>query len=98
MKYSKNFYQIKSNEIIFDLVKQEIDKIGYYNLPLQDTTSIKTFAKTIKQKYIVVIGIGGSTLGTYAIYNFLKKSNSCKKSLHFFESTDPMDIKTRLKK
>ena len=52
MKYSKNFYQIKSNEIIFDLVKQEIDKIGYYNLPLQDTTSMKTFAKTIKQKYI----------------------------------------------
>ena len=98
MQYSKNFYQIKSNEIIFDAVKEEIDEIGYYNLPLQDTTSIKEFAKNIKQKYIAVIGIGGSTLGTTAIYNFLKKSNKYDKSLHFFESTDPMDIKARVSK
>jgi len=98
MQYSKNFYQIKSNEIIFDAVKNEIDEIGYYNLPLQDTTSIKEFSKNIKQKYIAVIGIGGSTLGTTAIYNFLKKSNKYDKSLHFFESTDPMDIKARVSK
>ncbi|MEO1953315.1 MAG: glucose-6-phosphate isomerase, partial [Campylobacterales bacterium] len=42
--------------------------------------------------------IGGSTLGTYAIYNFLKKSQTYSKKLHFFESTDPMDIKARLAK
>ena len=44
------------------------------------------------------MGIGGSTLGTYAIHNFLKKTNTYEKQLHFFESTDPMDIQTRLKK
>jgi len=96
MQYSKNFYQIKSNETIFEAIKEEVDTIGYYNLPLQDITDIKEYAKTIKQKYIAIIGIGGSTLGTIAIYDFLKQSNTYDKSLHFFESTDPMDIKTRL--
>ena len=98
MNYSKNFYQIKSNEEIFEALKEEVDIIGYYNLPLQDTTSIKEYARTIDKKYIAIIGIGGSTLGTIAIYNFLKKANSYDKFLIFFESTDPMDIKARLNK
>ncbi|MEA3352948.1 MAG: glucose-6-phosphate isomerase [Campylobacterota bacterium] len=96
MKYTKNFYQIKSNEIIFEAIKGETDSIGYYNLPLQDTKHIRDFAKTVKQKYIAVVGIGGSTLGTYAIYNFLQRSNQFEKILSFFESTDPTDIKSRL--
>lgn len=98
MQYSKNFYQIKSNEEIFNLVKEELDTIGYYKLPQQDTTRIKRFAANVIQKNIAIIGIGGSTLGTYAIYNFLKKAHSYEKTLHFFESTDPMDIKARLNK
>jgi len=98
MRYNKNFYQIKSNETIFDMIVNEIDEIGYYSLPTQDTTNIKQYAKTVKQKDIVIIGIGGSTLGTFAIYNFLKKSNSYDKKLHFFESTDPTDIKSRIAK
>jgi glucose-6-phosphate isomerase len=75
-----------------------VDTIGYYNLPLQDTTKIKDYAKTITKKYIAVIGIGGSTLGTVAIYNFLKKTKKYEKFLYFFESTDPMDIQARLNK
>ena len=59
MNYSKNFYQIKSNEEIFEALKEEVDIIGYYNLPLQDTTSIKEYARTIDKKYIAIIGIGG---------------------------------------
>jgi len=98
MQYSKNFYQIKSNETIFQAIKDEVDSIGYYNLPLQDTTKIKDYAKTITKKYIAVIGIGGSTLGTVAIYNFLKKTKEYEKFLYFFESTDPMDIQARLNK
>lgn len=98
MQYSKNFYQIKSNEQIFELVKAEVNEVGYYNLPLQDTSAMKEFSKNVKQKHIAIIGIGGSTLGTYAIYNFLKKAHSYAKTLHFFESTDPMDIKARLNK
>jgi glucose-6-phosphate isomerase len=96
MKYAKNFYQIRSNQEIFEEIKKEVAQVGYYDLPLQDTSSIKNYAQTISKKDIVVIGIGGSTLGTYAIYNFLSKSNSYTKKLHFFESTDPMDIKSKL--
>lgn len=96
MQYSRNFYQIKSNESIFKSVEDEVQDVGYYNLPLQDTTSIKEFAKTVTQKHIAVIGIGGSTLGTIAIYDFLKKSNNYSKYLDFFESTDPIDIKSKV--
>ncbi len=98
MQYSKNFYQIKSNETIFETIKDESETIGYYNLPLQDTSEIKEYAKSISKKNIAIIGIGGSTLGTIAIYDFLRKSHDYTKTLHFFESTDPMDIKARVNK
>jgi glucose-6-phosphate isomerase len=98
VQYTKNFYQIKSNEVIFEEIKGEMNDVGYYNLPLQDTKIFKDFAKTVKQKDIAIIGIGGSILGTIAIYNFLKKTNCFDKKLHFFESTDPMDIQARLSK
>ena len=96
MQYSKNFYQIQSNETIFESIQEEVNSIGYYNLPLQDTCVLKEYSKTITKKDIAIIGIGGSTLGTIAIYDFLKKSNDYSKTLHFFESTDPTDIKSRL--
>jgi glucose-6-phosphate isomerase len=96
VQYNRNFYQIKDNESIFDAIKDELPEIGYYDLPLQDTSIFKDFAKTVNQKDIAIIGIGGSTLGTIAIYNFLKIANSYEKKLHFFESTDPMDIRARL--
>ena len=44
----------------------------------------------------VVIGIGGSTLGTYAIYKFLKHSKTLAKQLYFLETTDPIDIKAKI--
>ena len=98
MKYSKNYYQIKCNDVIFTEVKDEINYVGYYSLPDQETLAIKQYANSIDKKNIAIIGIGGSTLGTYAIYDFLKKSNVYDKNLHFFESTDPIDIKSRLSK
>jgi glucose-6-phosphate isomerase len=98
MQYKKNFYQIKSNDTIFEAVKSEQEYIGYYKLPFQDTSDIKEFAKNVRQKHIAVIGIGGSSLGTFAIYDFLKRSHEYDKFLHFFESTDPIDINARIKK
>lgn len=97
MQYTKNFYEIKSNEDIFEKIVEEKKTIGYYNLPYQDITEIKNFAKTVLQKHIVVIGIGGSSLGTYAIHNFLRHKQNGKK-LHFLESTDPIDIKKKVSK
>ena len=97
MEYSKNFYQIKSNSEIFDKIKTERESVGYYNLPYQDTTEIKDYAATITKKHIVVVGIGGSSLGARAIYEFLLPSNNYKKDLLFLETIDPLKINHSLK-
>jgi len=92
MEYSKNFYQIKSNSEIFKKVKDEREHIGYYSLPYQDVSAIHEYAKGINKQNIVVIGIGGSTLGTRAIYDFLLPANSYDKKLFFLESVDPLTL------
>ena len=63
-----------SDEDIFLEIKKEREEIGYYSLPHADITNLKKELDSLdfKQKNIAIIGIGGSTLGTYAIYNFLK--------------------------
>ena len=98
MKFKKNFYEIRSNNTIFKSLEKELDNVGYYSLPEQDIKEVIDFAKDVKQKDIAIIGIGGSTLGTYAIHKFLKTNKKSNKKLHFFESTDPTDIKSRLDK
>ena len=97
MEYCKNFYQIKSNSEIFERIKAERDSIGYYRLPYQDTSEIKDYAKGINKKHIVVLGIGGSSLGARAIYEFLLSSNSFDKKLLFLETVDPLKINHCLK-
>ncbi len=84
MEFCKNFYQIKSNNEIFERIKAEREEVGYYNLPYQDTAEIKDYAQRISKKHIVVLGIGGSSLGTRAIYEFLLPSNNYDKDLLFF--------------
>jgi len=96
MKYTKGFYQIMSNDAIFQKIVEEKEHVGYYRLPDGDTSAIKEFAKSVKQKHIAILGIGGSTLGAYAIYRFLNRNQTFDKNLIFFESTDPTDIKMRL--
>ncbi|MDT8337772.1 MAG: glucose-6-phosphate isomerase [Sulfurimonas sp.] len=96
MNYQHNFNPTLSDEDIFSEIVKEKDYIGYYNLVFSDTSEYKEYAKSVKQKNIVVIGIGGSTLGTYAIYKFLKYSKSLSKKLYFLETTDPIDIKSKL--
>jgi glucose-6-phosphate isomerase len=97
MEYSKNFYQIKSNTEIFDRIKAEREEVGYYNLPYQDTAEIKDYATTISKKHVVVVGIGGSSLGARAIYDFLLPSNDYTKDLLFLETIDPLKVNHLLK-
>ncbi|GAB7140684.1 glucose-6-phosphate isomerase [Deferribacterales bacterium RsTz2092] len=54
-----------------DLVKS--GEVGFPNLPKQDTTTFKGIASEIRGQYndLVVIGIGGSSLGLEAITNAL---------------------------
>ncbi|WP_434581410.1 glucose-6-phosphate isomerase [Sulfurimonas sp. NW15] len=96
MNYSHNFNPTISDEDVFAEIVKEKNSIGYYTLPLQDTSVYKEYAKTVKQTNIAVIGIGGSTLGTYAVYKFLKHSKDLRKKLFFLETTDPIDIKSKI--
>ena len=96
MNYTHNYNPTISDEELFESIKKEREHIGYYNLVHQDTHSFKEYASSVKQKDIVVIGIGGSTLGTYAIYKFLKHSKNLSKKLHFLESTDPIELQSKI--
>ncbi|MBW6488234.1 glucose-6-phosphate isomerase [Sulfurimonas sp.] len=97
MNYQHNFNTTISDKDVFSEIVREKEDVGYYNLVHQDSSVFKEYASGVKQKNIVVIGIGGSTLGTYAIYKFLKYSKNLTKKLHFLETTDPVDIKSKIK-
>lgn len=84
----------------FNAIKKEQKDIGYYHLPEQDISSILKYTSTIPKdiENIAIIGIGGSSLGTKAIYEFIKPSKKLLRKLYFFESTDPLNITTLLSK
>jgi len=82
----------------FEAIEKEQEHIGYYNLPDQDITPILEYAKEISEEIetILVIGIGGSSLGSKAIYNFLRPVYKMKRKLFFLETTDPIEITSLL--
>ena len=86
-------------EELFNSIKKEKNSIGYYNLPNEDISSILEYADSFNRKIknIVVVGIGGSSLGAKAVYNFLKPIKDMKRRLLFFESTDPLNISELIK-
>jgi glucose-6-phosphate isomerase len=96
MKHSIFFEtNIKNQE--FNL-NDEIKNIGFYDLPEQDITEIINLSKKIKQKYIVVIGIGGSSLGAEAVFQFISSRKKLNKEMIFLDTTDPITISNKLKK
>jgi len=97
MKYERNFYQIRQNKEILEELRSESDSIGYYSLPFKETSEIKNYAKNVKQKQIYLIGIGGSSLGSRAIYTFLRSSLNFKKNLYFLDTIDPLKINSLIK-
>ncbi|MCF6244602.1 MAG: glucose-6-phosphate isomerase [Sulfurovum sp.] len=84
----------KVQEDVFNAIVKEQESIGYYGLPEQDISTVLDFAKTIPDDItqIAIIGIGGSSLGAKAIYEFIKPTRSLKRELYFFESTDPINV------
>jgi glucose-6-phosphate isomerase len=95
MKNWLHFKEIEDNRLI-DSVEAESSEIGFYNLTEQDTSKYLNFAESVTADDIVVVGIGGSSLGTEAIYHFLQSSNSYSKKLHFLDTTDPITLKAKL--
>jgi len=100
---NKLFFDIKPELNAFEAVCKEQKYIGYYNLPEQDLEYLEEYkrdfnAKNKDIKHLVIIGIGGSSLGLKAIYKTLKNIKDFSKKIYFLESTDPIAIKTELKK
>ncbi|PAF53264.1 glucose-6-phosphate isomerase [Helicobacter sp. 13S00482-2] len=96
----------KALDSVFDIIflERKNKKSGYYELPfeqkaLQDSEAYirehKAFLDSIKN--IVIIGIGGSSLGLKAIDGLLSHLSTRKKiQLAFLEHTDPIEVKKSL--
>ncbi len=84
----------------FEAIVEEQKHIGYYALPEQDISPILEYGDSIPESIetIAVIGIGGSSLGAKAVYEFIKPLNGLSRKLYFFESTDPINITDILSK
>jgi len=93
---NKLFFNTKINEEFASVLSKESEEIGFYHLPDADTSEYKSYAKGVKQKDIVVVGIGGSALGTLAIYHFLDMGQSFEKNLHFIDTTDPLVLRQKV--
>ena len=92
-KYNERLQEIMLtlNEDVHNLKKtlSVLSKDYKFNLKLKDLKKFNKF------EVIVLIGMGGSILGTEAIYNFLKKN--IKKKIYFFDNLDNDKI-TNLRK
>jgi glucose-6-phosphate isomerase len=84
----------------FEAIRKEQEHIGYYALPDQNLDPVLSYCEKIPEhiETIVVIGIGGSSLGAKAVYEFIKPVKPLRRDLYFFESTDPVNIKSLLSK
>ena len=92
-KFNKKF-QSTLSEVYFEISSFQktlniLNKNFKFNFKLSDLKRFKKFQK------IALIGMGGSILGTEAIYNFLQKK--IKKKIYFFDDLDENKI-TNLKK
>ncbi|CAA6800033.1 MAG: Glucose-6-phosphate isomerase (EC [uncultured Sulfurovum sp.] len=98
MKNRIHFNSSENQEVqkeqLFLAIENERKTIGYYDLPSQNIDEILDYSKTFDSSIenIVVLGIGGSSLGAKAIYEFLKPVKAPSRKLFFFESTDPLNI------
>jgi len=91
----------KEKDELFKKIKDEYLKkeIGYYHLLERDTEEIKRYKKSLDWvKRIIVVGIGGSSLGTRAIHQLLFLSKRNNKKISFLESVGPNAIKAVLSK
>jgi len=86
--------QEEEKKKLFSAIEKEQLEIGYYTLPEQNIDNILEYVDSFDEgiENIVVLGIGGSSLGSKAIYEFLKPVKNPIRKLYFFESTDPLNI------
>ncbi len=88
-KYYQNIKKTKKiyNSFLADLKNSKIPLLESYKKDYKFEFSTTTVKKFSKYNNIVIIGMGGSILGTKSIYSFLKKKIS--KEVFFFDNLDP---------
>ena len=88
-KYYQNIKKTKKiyNSFLADLKNSKIPLLESYKKDYKFDFSTTTVKKFSKYNNIVIIGMGGSILGTKSIYSFLKKKIS--KEVFFFDNLDP---------
>ena len=74
-KYNKNLKKTKKvfNSFVVDLKNNQIPLLKSYEKNYEFDFLKTTVAKFSKYKNIIIIGMGGSILGTKSIYSFFKK-------------------------
>ncbi len=91
----------KINET-FKALKEEMnsDEIGYYKLPQTSQEIIKKVETLHVEDFsqIVIIGIGGSSLGIKAVDQILRPYTKDVKEILYLENSDPVSINLTLKK
>ena len=87
-KYKNNLKKTKKafGSFLVDLKNNEIPLLESYEKSYEFDFSISMIKKFSKFKNIIIIGMGGSILGTKSIYSFLKKK--IKKKVFFFDNLD----------
>jgi len=110
----KLFFEDANNEVseevvnsLQDRIKEEQEGIGFYSLPTDSNDTLDKIYKFIlsnnavyksKIKNLIILGIGGSSLGTKAIDTALKHTkNRNDIKLIFLENCDPNEINSSLK-
>jgi|TARA_B110000438_G_scaffold253170_1_gene258641 glucose-6-phosphate isomerase len=88
-KYNQNLKKTKKvfNSFLIDLESNKIPLLESYKKSYKFDFSLETIKKFSTYKNIIIIGMGGSILGTKSIYSFLK--NKIKKNVFFFDNLDP---------
>ena len=83
-KYNNNLQKTRKifNSFVVDIKNNQIPLLESYEKNYEFDFSKSTVKKFSKYKNIIIIGMGGSILGTKSIYSFFKKKNK-KKSIFF---------------
>ena len=86
--YYKNITKTKKilNSFLVDLKDFKVPLLESYEKDYEFDFSLATVKRFSSYKNIVIIGMGGSILGTKSIYSFLKKK--IKKNVFFFDNLD----------
>ena len=95
-------YESDIKNLAFEKIKKEKEskEVGYYQLPQASKEIIKELQgfDTAQYSQIVVVGIGGSSLGIKAIEAMLKLYTDSRKKILYLENCDPIVVLDTLEK